>query len=208
MDHKAEPSFPAHPTPQSSQTRPEPQERDLRSKHEVAGIRDQGAAYIEGTVPFTLHTRCHLILTILEGGTAMIQTLQIWKLSHREGKQLPQRHTVRGRAQIPTDSVKLLSTEPHGLLTTWPQLHRQRCCDMRQHALVLPGTQRREVQQDPGEAWEQALQWPLGQDSGADAVSQKVLLAWTHQTHPGSSRPWICSGEMGAGVQGTQVSSS
>lgn len=47
---------------------------------------------------------------------------------------------------------------------------------MGQHALVLPGTQRREVQQDPGEAWEQGPQWPLGQDSGADAVSQKVLL--------------------------------
>ena len=83
---------------------------------------------------------------------------------------------------------------------------------MRQHTLVLPGTQRREMEQDRGVggggAKEQGLQWPLDQDSGADGVSQKVLLTWTHQTHPGSSRTWICSGEMGAGVQGTQVSSS
>ena len=117
-DHKAEPSFPAHPTPQSHQTRSEPQERGLRSKHEVSRIRDQGTAYIEGTVPFTLHTRCHLILTILEGGTAILQTLQIWKLSHREVKQLPQRHTVRRRAQIPTERVKLLTTGLHGLNST------------------------------------------------------------------------------------------
>ena len=134
--------------------------------------------------------------------------LQMRKLSHREGKQLPQRHTVRGRAQIPTESVKLLTTEPHGLLTPWPQLHRQQCCYMRQHAPVLPGTQRYEAEQDLGEAWEQGPQWPLDQDSGADGVSQKVLLTWTHQAHPGSNRPWICSGETGAGVPGTQVSSS
>lgn len=79
---------------------------------------------------------------------------------------------------------------------------------MRQHAPVLPGTQRYEAEQDLGEAWEQGLQWPLDQDSGADGVSQKVLLTWTHQTHPGSNRPWICSGETGAGVPGTQVSGS
>lgn len=71
----------------------------------------------------------------------------------------------------------------------------------RHDALVLPGTQRREVEQDLGEAWEQGLQWPLDQDGGADGVSQKVLPTWTHQTRPGSSRPWICSGEMGDGVQ-------
>lgn len=76
---------------------------------------------------------------------------------------------------------------------------------MRQHALVLPGSQRREVEQDLGEAWEQGLQWPLDQDGGADGVSQKVLPTWTH---PGSSRLWICSGEMGARVQGTRVPTS
>lgn len=185
-------SPPSLPTPPPSPARSEPQERGLRSKQEVARIRDQGAAYIEGTVPFTLHTRCHLILTILEGGTAIIQTLQIRKLSHREGKQLPQRHTARGRAQIPTESVKLLTTEPHGLLTPWPQLHRQQCCYMRQHAPVLPGTQRYEAEQDLGEAWEQGPQWALDQESGADGVSQRCCsLGHTRHTQgptgPGSA---------------------
>lgn len=101
-----------------------------------------------------------------------------------------------------------MAFNPHGSLTAWPQLHRQQCCYMSTHAPVLPGTQRYEEEQDLGRPGNRDCSGPLTRQWSRWSEPEGAAHLDTHQTHPGSNRPWICSGETGAGVPGLRVSGS